>query len=1085
MSSVFNRHTRALIGLLIALASCSCLFAGKEFLAGPGEKVAPDQLLIGLQPGADIQAIQASLAPRALVSLVSRARNTYLLHLPPGEQASTSKLLAAHPLVNYVEPNRIRHIAVVPPNDSLVPQQWALTAIFAQEAWSYFPNQYLTAATASTARVKAAILDTGVDCTHPDFMNAGGTSTNTTAGGQLDWSASEALVATTISSPACPWEDDVGHGTLTAGVLGAATNNGVGIASLGFPLQLVVIKVIDVNGNAPDNIVAQGIDAAISAGAQVISMSLAGEGYSQTLQTAMDDAWDHNVLVVAAAGNNDGTTLTYPGDGNHVLTVAATDTDNASAGFSNYGTWVKIAAPGVNIETTSPTYANSFPTNYYQASGTSMATSFVGALAGLLFAANPDLSAAAVAQRIQQTAQTTSSSWNQYTGCGLINAAAALAGTPGAAIAGSFTGQVVDGSNVPIANAVVMAGGQSFTTFTDPTTGATGLFRIANLNPGTYSITVTATGYSSVAIQGVIVAGADTMMTIPMAVALGEVTGSVKSSNGSAIAGAAVEALSGNPGAIQGTAITNSNGAYTLYLPAGSYTLLASAPNYNNTTSGSQSLSAGGTVTVNLTLSSLGSLAGTVQDANGVGVANAQIGFTTNGFSGGAITGATGNYSTFGLPSGTYTVTASASGFASVRTSGVSVTTGATTTVNLHFSTGVSLTSGLLGYWTFNEGTGSVAHDSSGNGYNATLSNTAWTTGLFSYGLSFNGSSSQAVTSAIPFTNTFSVSAWVNPAAAQNANAAIAQANSATGVYLGVDSTGTQYKFIVNNGMGSSGSCAYSGIVSGCAQGGTISSGWHLVSGTYDGTTGILYVDGVMIASDTFTAPGNAGLELNMGRSYTSGAVWNGILDDMRLYSRALAAEEVSSLLAARGAQTLGLSKTADSPAVEAGSAIGYTLAFTYSGTQSATSATLSDPLPAGSGLSWSISPAYNGPGSCSIAGGTLSCNLGVLAPSANASVHVTSATSNASCGQYVNNASVMAANAASALASATTSVQCGSSACAVKGDQVTSILDVQWMINEALGLVAAANDLNSDGVVNVADIEIVINSALGRGCTL
>jgi uncharacterized repeat protein (TIGR01451 family) len=257
------------------------------------------------------------------------------------------------------------------------------------------------------------------------------------------------------------------------------------------------------------------------------------------------------------------------------------------------------------------------------------------------------------------------------------------------------------------------------------------------------------------------------------------------------------------------------------------------------------------------------------------------------------------------------------------------------------------------------------------------------------------------------------------------------------------------------------------------------------VNGTYDGTTGILYVDGVMIASDTFTAPGNTSLALNMGRSYTSGAVWNGILDDMRLYSRALAAEEVSSLFAARNAQTLGLSKTPDAPGVEAGSAIGYTLAVTYSGTQSANSAVLSDPLPAGSGLSWSISPAYSGPGSCSIAAGTLSCNLGTLAPAAKASVHVTSATSSASCGEYVNNAAVTATNAASALASATTSVQCGSSACAVTGDQVTTVLDVQRMINEALGAAAAANDLNGDGVVNVADIEIVINAALGRGCTL
>jgi hypothetical protein len=83
-----------------------------------------------------------------------------------------------------------------------------------------------------------------------------------------------------------------------------------------------------------------------------------------------------------------------------------------------------------------------------------------------------------------------------------------------------------------------------------------------------------------------------------------------------------------------------------------------------------------------------------------------------------------------------------------------------------------------------------------------------------------------------------------------------------------------------------------------------------------------------------------------------------------------------------------------------------------------------------------------------------------------------------------VNNASVMATNAASALASATTSVQCGSSACAVIGDQLTSVADVQRIINEALGVAAAKDDLDSDGVITVADIEIVINSALGLGCT-
>ena len=687
MTLTIGRRPIPLTGLLIGLVICHCLFAGKEYLAGPGEKTAPDQLLVGLQPGADINRVLGSIAPRALARTISRERNTYLLRLPPGIQASASKLLAAHPLVNYVEPNRIRHIAVVTPNDPYLSQQWALTAIQGVLAWSYFPDQYLTAATASTTRVKVAVLDTGVDCTHPDFMNAGGTSTDSAKGGQLAWASSEALFATTISSPACPWEDDKGHGTLTAGAVAAATNNAAGVASLGFPLQLVVIKVIDSTGQSPDDVVAEGIEAAVSAGAQVISMSLAGDGYSQTLQSAIDFAWQHNVLVVAAAGNNGGSTLTYPGDANHVLTVAATDTNNQSAGFSNYGTWVKIAAPGVNIETTFPTYSNIYgSTNYGQASGTSMATSFVSALAGLLYAANPSLSAAAVAERIQQTAQTPNAGWDQYIGYGLINAAAALAGTPGSATLGSLTGQVVDGSNNPIAGAAVSAGNQSFTTVTDPTTGtSTGLFRIANLAPGTYSIAVSAAGYTSVTIQSAVVAGVDTMLTIPMGIALGEVTGTV-SYNGIGIGGAVVEAVAGNPGQILGTTLTNSAGVYTLYLPAGTYTFLASAPNYVNTSSASQTVGTSA-VTVNLAMPASGNITGTVTDLNGAAVAGAHINFVSNSYSGGAFTGVNGGYSTFGIPSGTYTATASASGFANVSTSGINIATDVSTLVNFRFST--------------------------------------------------------------------------------------------------------------------------------------------------------------------------------------------------------------------------------------------------------------------------------------------------------------------------------------------------------------------------------------------------------------
>jgi len=883
--------SKSLVPAALLLAFGHTLFAGKEFLPGPHDQVVAGQLLIGLLPGADINQILGVAAPQAAATRVGRLGNTYLLRLPEGIQAMASKALAAHPLVRYVEPNHVRTTAVTPPNDPYMVQQWALTTLQAAQAWSYFPDHYLTAATAAGNRVKVAIIDTGADCTHPDFMNAGATSTDAAKGGQILWSASYAFVPTTIASPACSWQDDNGHGTHTAGIVAAATDNATGVAALGYPLQLIVYKAMNQNGTGSDYYIADAIQDAIDAGAQVISMSLDGPGYSQTLQSAIDTAWENNVLVVCAAGNNAGTELTYPGDANFALGVAATDSNNAVAGWSNYGNWVKIAAPGVNILST-------YPGGQYETlSGTSMAAPHVAALAGLLFAANPGISVAAVAQRIQQTAQSPNPGWNQNIGYGVIDAGAALAGLAGPFTQGSLTGQVTDQNGNPMNNATVTAGNQTFVTAEDPTTQyADGLFRI-NLSPGTYTIKASQPFYSQVTLQATVVAGADTMMNIQLGVQYGEFTGTV-SYNGVAVEGAIVEAISG--GTIQATAVTNASGAYTLYMPAGTYSLTASAPGYLNSSAASQPVSANSTVTVNLPLAQLGTIAGTVTDLNGVPVSGAHIDFTNVNFTAGAQTGSAGTYATFGIPAGTYTVTASASGYSSVSIAGVSVTNNVSTLVNLQFSTGVSLTNGLLGYWPLNEGSGSVAYDQSGNGYNAGLTNTEWISGPSSDAVNFNGSTSQAVTPAIPFGGAFSVSVWVNAASTrQSAWAGLVQSQSGSGFYLGADATGSKYKFVVNSGEGSSGSCAYVSVTEGCAQGGTVAAGWHLVIGTYDGTTAILYIDGAMVAADTFTAPANITVPVEIGASWNTAAVWNGALEGLRLYDRALSASEVASLFSA------------------------------------------------------------------------------------------------------------------------------------------------------------------------------------------
>src|SRR5579884_1647420 len=99
-----GRYSRSICTILAFLAAAPTAFAGKEFSPGPHDQVAPDQLLVGLQLGADINQILRLLAPQVAATALAGSRNVYLLKLPPGIQAFLSSALAAHPLVNYVEP---------------------------------------------------------------------------------------------------------------------------------------------------------------------------------------------------------------------------------------------------------------------------------------------------------------------------------------------------------------------------------------------------------------------------------------------------------------------------------------------------------------------------------------------------------------------------------------------------------------------------------------------------------------------------------------------------------------------------------------------------------------------------------------------------------------------------------------------------------------------------------------------------------------------------------------------------------------------------------------------------------------------
>src|SRR5690606_7955394 len=196
--------------------------------------------------------------------------------------------------------------------------------------------------------------DTGVQLDHPDL--AGGVTEGYNVVGDG------------------PPDDDVGHGTHVAGVISAAVNNREGVAGMSWYNKVMPIKVLDSSGTGTTYSVAEGLIWAVDHGAKVINMSLGNYASAEFLHDAIRYAYDHDVVLIAASGNDDTDRPGFPAAYPEVSAVAATDANGRKASFSNYGDYIGVAAPGDNIPST-------YPGNQYAAlSGTSMASPHVAAL---------------------------------------------------------------------------------------------------------------------------------------------------------------------------------------------------------------------------------------------------------------------------------------------------------------------------------------------------------------------------------------------------------------------------------------------------------------------------------------------------------------------------------------------------------------------------------------------------------------------------------------------------------------------------------------------------------------------------------
>lgn len=268
-------------------------------------------------------------------------------------------ILKKQDLVLYAEKDEIA-FALETANDPFLPNQWGLTKIRASDtgesAWNYSHGN---------SSVLVAVVDTGIDQNHPDLTGKIAKNKNCTN-------------STTV-------DDRYGHGTHVAGIAAAATNNNVGVAGLGYNVRLINAKGLGDDGSGYYSWIANCIVWAADNGAGVINLSLGGSSTLQILEDAVNYAANKGVVVVAAAGNSNSSSASYPAFYGNAIAVAASDSNDAKASFSNYGSWVDVAAPGVNIYSTAPNHSNKLRiNNYAYLSGTSMATPFVSGLAALL-----------------------------------------------------------------------------------------------------------------------------------------------------------------------------------------------------------------------------------------------------------------------------------------------------------------------------------------------------------------------------------------------------------------------------------------------------------------------------------------------------------------------------------------------------------------------------------------------------------------------------------------------------------------------------------------------------------------------------
>lgn len=351
----------------------------------------PTHILVSLDPSRETAALGAIAGSPLAAGVTSLGLGVYCIDLAPGTPVGVAlPEFQDFEGVASAQPDFLVTVDAVP-NDPGVSGMWnysnpggtsakADADIDAPEAWNIAHG---------TSQTIVAVLDSGVDYTHPDlaanmWRNPGeiaGNGKDDDRNGFVD----DVYGADFASNDGDP-KDELGHGTHVAGTIGAVGNNGVGIAGVAWSTRIMALKFMDSQGNGYTSDAVRALDYAIAHGAKVVNASWGGGNYNAAMESAIARARAAGVIFVASAGNNGANNdnspyypASYITKSDNVVTVAATDRSDNLASFSNFGAkTVTLTAPGVSINSTRP------GNRYVELSGTSMAAPQVaGALAVL------------------------------------------------------------------------------------------------------------------------------------------------------------------------------------------------------------------------------------------------------------------------------------------------------------------------------------------------------------------------------------------------------------------------------------------------------------------------------------------------------------------------------------------------------------------------------------------------------------------------------------------------------------------------------------------------------------------------------